>query len=429
VANNVDTGAPTVTASEYDPQVEFLEIGVNVNGTKAWKVYGPDLNGTYGGLQGTGGLEAVVMNSGGAATGVLNDYFGNGVATVSGGAVTWNTTHVASYGPLPDSAAQPLTSITQLASAMAWRGHRIDGTGFYNLGARYYEPTSGRFLSCDPLSFAAGTDLYTFCNGDCVNSFDPDGRGKVDTVQLPDRWWDTSGPNAGGGITQGAASQDPNNNPANEYNGHWFHDLMTWWGGQQVQQAEANNQRVQSEVNQYGPYAATNMEINPLGMGIVSAAKGTDAFGNKLGGSDYALIGATTTVTAVGIYSVVSGVNAVNSQTDSPGQVNTVTRYVGPNEAQAAQNTGFIPNVDAAGNPKDVYVTPEPPMANAGQAASTYQINTPTHVITGDASNTTFNYGGNVENGTGIELRTTQQIPVISVTPLAPSPAPSPVSR
>ena len=58
-----------MNASIYDPQVEFLEIGVNVNGVQAYKVYGPDLNGTYGGLQGTGGLEATIMNGTGAATG------------------------------------------------------------------------------------------------------------------------------------------------------------------------------------------------------------------------------------------------------------------------------------------------------------------------------------------------------------------------
>jgi RHS repeat-associated protein len=174
--------APTKTASGrldasiYDPQVEFLEIGVNVNGVQAWKVYGPDLNGVYGGMQGTGGFEATIMDGTGAATGVLNDFWGNVVATVSNSTVTWSPTHVAGYGPLPDSAATPLTDATQLAQATVWRGHRIDPTGFYYLGARYYEPTSGRFLSCDPLSFTAGSDLYSFCNGDCVNYFDPDGR-------------------------------------------------------------------------------------------------------------------------------------------------------------------------------------------------------------------------------------------------------------
>lgn len=27
----------------YDPQVEFLEIGISISSQKAWKVYGPDL--------------------------------------------------------------------------------------------------------------------------------------------------------------------------------------------------------------------------------------------------------------------------------------------------------------------------------------------------------------------------------------------------
>jgi RHS repeat-associated protein len=163
-----------------------------------WKVYGPDLNGSYGGLQGTGGLEATILDSNGTATGVLNDYFGNAVATVSGGSVTWNTTKVGGYGPLPDSSATPLTNATQLAQAIVWRGHRIDPTGFYYLGARYYEPTSGRFLSPDPKGQAASMSLYDFCNGDPVNSFDPDGRGACQ-LDLPTTvsYTDTSGPGAG----------------------------------------------------------------------------------------------------------------------------------------------------------------------------------------------------------------------------------------
>jgi RHS repeat-associated protein len=204
VANNVDTGAPTVTASIYDPQVEFLEIGVNVNGVQAYKVYGPDLNGVYGGLQGTGGLEATIMNGTGVATGVINDYFGNGVATVSGGNVTWNTTKVGGYGPLPDSAATPLTDATQLAQAIVWRGHYIDPTGFYNLGARYYEPVSGRFLSPDPMGHASSPSLYDFCNGDPVNNFDPDGR-CLDYLNSPTFYYDRGvGPGSGVNISNDA---------------------------------------------------------------------------------------------------------------------------------------------------------------------------------------------------------------------------------
>ncbi len=145
-----------------------------------WKVYGPDLNGRFGGLQGTGGLEAVILDADGTTTGVINDQFGNGVATVTGtgagATVTWNTTRVGAYGPLPGIQAQTLTDISQVAAATAWRSRRMDPTGFYWLGARYYEPTSGRFLSADPMGHAASPSLYDYAGGDPVNRFDPTGR-------------------------------------------------------------------------------------------------------------------------------------------------------------------------------------------------------------------------------------------------------------
>jgi hypothetical protein len=53
--------------------------------------------------------------------------------------------------------------------------------------ARYYEPTSGRFLSADPLGQAASPSLYDFAGGDPVNSFDPDGRCQQNP-QSPNNW-------------------------------------------------------------------------------------------------------------------------------------------------------------------------------------------------------------------------------------------------
>jgi hypothetical protein len=47
------------------------------------------------------------------------------------------------------------------------------------MGARYYSPGIGRFISRDPSGFAAGTNLYAFCGCDPINHFDPNGcRGK-----------------------------------------------------------------------------------------------------------------------------------------------------------------------------------------------------------------------------------------------------------
>lgn len=59
--------------SWYDPGLEFLEVAIEVwkattNSTERWwKVHDPDLSGGYGGLQGRGGLEAVINEQTGQA--------------------------------------------------------------------------------------------------------------------------------------------------------------------------------------------------------------------------------------------------------------------------------------------------------------------------------------------------------------------------
>lgn len=166
-------GAPTVTTSIYDPQVEFLEIGVAVNGAKAWKVYGPDLDGVFGSLQGTGGLEATIIDADRATSGVIGDQFGNGVASVTGGNLSWFATRVGSYGPLPGSEVQTLTEVSKLAESTAWRGRRVDTTGLYWIGFRNYASTVGRWLSPDPVGHETSMSLYDYANGDPINAIDP----------------------------------------------------------------------------------------------------------------------------------------------------------------------------------------------------------------------------------------------------------------
>ncbi len=60
---SVDQGSSKkakICLSYYDPEVEFLEIGLSYEEELVWKVYGVDLNGEFGGLQGIGGLQLVV---------------------------------------------------------------------------------------------------------------------------------------------------------------------------------------------------------------------------------------------------------------------------------------------------------------------------------------------------------------------------------
>jgi RHS repeat-associated protein len=137
---------------------------------------GPDLNGRYGGMQVVGGLEATVRESDGLTTPRLNDYFGNVLATISGGSASWNPMRVSGYGPVLGYRASALTLGTPMADTLVWRSRSIDPSGFYYLGARYYDPVAGHFLSPDPLGHRASLDLYSFCDGDSLNRFDPDGR-------------------------------------------------------------------------------------------------------------------------------------------------------------------------------------------------------------------------------------------------------------
>lgn len=51
------------------------------------------------------------------------------------------------------------------------------GTGLYSMGERYYNPSTGTFISQDPTGFSSGTDLYQYTNDDPVDFNDPTGCG------------------------------------------------------------------------------------------------------------------------------------------------------------------------------------------------------------------------------------------------------------
>jgi hypothetical protein len=52
----------------------------------------------------------------------------------------------------------------------------------------FYDGTSGRFLSPDPLGHGASMDLYSFADGDPLNNFDPDGRLFAGTLNGAGQW-------------------------------------------------------------------------------------------------------------------------------------------------------------------------------------------------------------------------------------------------
>jgi RHS repeat-associated protein len=166
---------PTTINSFFDPQVEFLELGVSYGKTTEWKLYGPDLNGVYGGANGTGGFEAVSPYLT-LFEPVISDFRGNVRAVVTNSAVQWNPARPTGYGTVPNYRPVALGNGAGVSLSSAWRGRWADITGYHSVGARTYDPVSGRWLSYDPAWNGNDVNGMSFAGGDPINYFDADGR-------------------------------------------------------------------------------------------------------------------------------------------------------------------------------------------------------------------------------------------------------------
>jgi len=177
VSNGVASTAPPQTINSYfDPQVEFLELGVSYGNQTVWKLYGPDQNGTYGGLNGAGGLDGVspYLNQ---FYPTISDFRGNILAEITNGMPSWIPARPTGYGAVPGYRPAAFANGADMAQSSAWRGREVDTTGYIQIGLRPYDPVSGRWLTYDSVWNAGDPDGYTFCaGGDPVNYFDPDGR-------------------------------------------------------------------------------------------------------------------------------------------------------------------------------------------------------------------------------------------------------------
>ena len=169
------TSQPTTINSYYDPQVEFLELGVSYGLTTEWKLYGPDLNGKYGGLNGTGGFDAVspYLN---LFEPTISDFRGNIIGVVTNGVIAWNPARPTGYGAVPGYRPLALDNGASISLSSAWRGRWVDITGLYHVGLRDYDPIGGRWLSYDSVWNERDPNAYTYCGGDPINGFDADGR-------------------------------------------------------------------------------------------------------------------------------------------------------------------------------------------------------------------------------------------------------------
>lgn len=195
-------------ALTYDANGNLTSDGVN---TYTWDARN-QLASISGGVTASFGYDAsgnrTKKTAGGVTTEYLYDGF-NAVQELSGGAVTANlltggldevfarTTGGGTQTPLVDGLGSTLavtdgvgniqtqyaydafgnTAATGAASdyPFQYAGRENDGTGLYYNRARYYAPALQRFISQDPIGFAAGVNHYAYVGNNPANFVDPMG--------------------------------------------------------------------------------------------------------------------------------------------------------------------------------------------------------------------------------------------------------------
>jgi len=157
------------------PEQEFLQPGTSPTIQTVWKLYGPDANGVYGGLNGTGGLEGVspYLNTFNLA---ISDARGNVLGEDTNGVVSWTLARPTAYGSVPGFRPVAFGNGVDLLQSSVWGGHEVDVTGYHNYWQRPYDSISGQWLCGDPLGYTErDPNGYSLCGGDPVNYTDADG--------------------------------------------------------------------------------------------------------------------------------------------------------------------------------------------------------------------------------------------------------------
>jgi len=152
---------PVTTHIVFDGGVSIEEYTSSAGSPTVEYIRGHD----YGG--GVGGLEYSVRSSEAS----FNFYDSRGDLTtktsISGG-VTYQTGYEAFGNQTVSSGTTPLDR--QRANTK-----EQDPTGLLNEGMRYRDPSTGTFLTRDPLGFKAGPNMYTYVHQNPWTHFDPEG--------------------------------------------------------------------------------------------------------------------------------------------------------------------------------------------------------------------------------------------------------------
>jgi RHS repeat-associated protein len=158
-----------------DSQLSILQSfrwGLDLSGQ------GPLLGGVGGGLQGAGGvggLLSMTVHTGPQAGTYFYSYDGNGNLMAVVTAADESIAAQYEYGPF----GELFHSTGPMAKANSFRfstKYQDDETDFLYYGFRYYNPSTGRWLTRDPIEENGGLNVYGFVGNTPQNYIDRDGR-------------------------------------------------------------------------------------------------------------------------------------------------------------------------------------------------------------------------------------------------------------
>jgi RHS repeat-associated protein len=134
-------------------------------------VWGLDLTGTPQGAGGVGGLLSMTVHSGPQAGTYFYNYDGNGNVQALVNATGGTTAAQYEYGPFGEDirASGPLARMNPFRFSTKYQDDESD---FVYYAFRYYNPSTGSWLSRDPLEEHGAANLSSFVGNDAVNRLD-----------------------------------------------------------------------------------------------------------------------------------------------------------------------------------------------------------------------------------------------------------------
>lgn len=158
--------------------IAILDGNMNLLYSFTW---GLDASGTMQGAGGVGGLISMTVHSGPNAATYFYAYGGNYNVVALVNAANGSIAAQYDYGAFGEMirATGPLAKINPFLFSTKFYDWE---TGLYYYGYRYYNPSTGRWLSTDPNEKAGGVNLYAYLANDPINDTDYLGQSGVKTT-------------------------------------------------------------------------------------------------------------------------------------------------------------------------------------------------------------------------------------------------------